>query len=169
IPHAVLSWGLLLLTLFIMSWAGRHFYTRAWNAFRHHSAAMNTLVAVATSAALVYSAMATIAPGFFLANGVMPDVYYEAVAVIIALILTGNAFEARAKRQTSVALRALADMQPKTARVLRGDDETDIPVEQVQRGDMILVRPGERIPVDGEIVSGSSAVDESMLTGESMP
>lgn len=169
IPHAVLSWGLLLLTLFIMSWAGRHFYTRAWNAFRHHSADMNTLVAVGTSAAFVYSAMATIAPGFFLANGVMPDVYYEAVVIIIALILTGNAFEARAKRQTSVALRALADLQPKTARVLRGDDETDIPVEQVQRGDMILVRPGERIPVDGEIVSGSSAVDESMLTGESMP
>jgi Cu+-exporting ATPase len=169
IPHAVLSWGLLLLTLFIMSWAGRHFYTRAWNAFRHHSADMNTLVAVGTGAAFAYSAMATIAPGFFLANGVMPDVYYEAVVIIIALILTGNAFEARAKRQTSVALRALADLQPKTARVLRGEAELDIPVEQVQRGDVILVRPGERIPVDGEIVSGSSAVDESMLTGESMP
>lgn len=120
IPSAVLSWGLLGLTLGIMMWAGRHFYTRAWAAVRHHAADMNTLVAVGTGAAFLYSVIATVAPGFFLANGVAPDVYYEAVVIIIALILAGSAFEARAKRQTSTALRALARLQPKSARVARG-------------------------------------------------
>ena len=169
IPRAALAWGLLVATLGVMAWAGRHFYTRAWAAFRHHSADMNTLVAVGTGAAFVYSLAATVAPGFFLSRGVQPDVYYEAVVFIIALILAGNAMEARAKRQTSATLRALAELQPKTARVLRGDAEIDVPVEDVRHGDAVVVRPGERIPVDGEVVSGSSAVDESMLTGESMP
>lgn len=173
IPTGVLSWGLLILTLGIMSWAGRHFYTRAWAAFRHHSADMNTLVAVGTGAAFLYSLVATIAPGLFLANDISPDVYYEAVIIIIALILTGNAFEARAKHETSTALRTLAGLQPKTARVLRGTGESaieaDIAIDDVQVGDSVLVRPGERVPVDGEIVSGESAVDESMLTGESLP
>src|SRR5690606_14625809 len=123
IPSALISWGLLVLTLGVMAWAGRHFYTRAWAAFRHHSADMNTLVAVGTGAAFVYSVIATVAPGFFLANGVPPDVYYEAVVIIIALILAGNAFEARAKRETSSALRSLASLQPKTARVVRGGQE----------------------------------------------
>jgi Cu+-exporting ATPase len=169
IPAPVLSWGLLLVTFGVMAWAGRHFYTRAWAAFRHHSADMNTLVAVGTGAAFVYSVVATVAPGFFVRNGVTPDVYYEAVIIIIALILTGNAFEARAKRETSTALRALANLQPKTARVLRGEVEQDVPVDSVRADDMILVRPGERVPVDGELTSGESAVDESMLTGESLP
>ena len=169
IPTAVLSYSLLALTLGTMGWAGRHFYTRAWTSFRHHSADMNTLIAVGTGAAFLYSVIATVAPGFFVAHGVAPDVYYEAVVIIIALILTGNAFEARAKRQTATALRALAKLQPKTARVVRDDREIDIPIDQVRRGDIVVVRPGERIPVDGEIVSGQSAVDESMLTGESLP
>ncbi len=169
IPSAVLSWGLLLLTLGVMGWAGRHFYTRAWAAFRHHAADMNTLVAIGTGAAFLYSAVATIAPGFFVANGVAPDVYYEAVIIIIALILTGNAFEARAKRQTSAALRALARLQPPTARVVRDGAELDLPIEQVRHGDVVIVRPGERVPVDGAVVDGESAVDESMLTGESLP
>jgi Cu+-exporting ATPase len=169
IPAPALSWGLLLLTLGLMAWAGRHFYTRAWAAFRHHSADMNTLVAVGTGAAFVYSVIATVAPGFFVRNGVTPDVYYEAVIIIIALILTGNAFEARAKRETSTALRALANLQPKTARVLRDDVEQDVAVDQVRPADIVLVRPGERVPVDGDIVSGQSAIDESMLTGESLP
>ncbi|HLM68940.1 MAG TPA: heavy metal translocating P-type ATPase, partial [Longimicrobium sp.] len=169
VPGAVLSYGLLAMTAGVMVWAGRHFYTRAWTAFRHHSADMNTLVAVGTGAAFLYSVLATVAPGFFLRRGVNPDVYYEAVVFIIALILMGNALEARAKRQTSSALRSLVQLQPKTARVLRGGAEVDLPVEQVVHGDEILVRPGERIPVDGEVVSGSSAVDESMLTGESAP
>jgi Cu+-exporting ATPase len=169
VPPAVLSYGLLALTVGIMAWAGRHFYTRAWTAFRHRSADMNTLIAIGTGAAFAYSVAATVAPGFFLARGIQPDVYYEAVVFIIALILTGNAMEARAKRQTSAALRALASLQPKTARVLRGADEVDVQVEEVRHGDTVVVRPGERIPVDGSVVSGGSAVDESMLTGESLP
>jgi Cu+-exporting ATPase len=170
ISPRTIGWTLLVMTLAVMGWAGRHFYTRAWAAFRHHAANMDTLVAVGTAAAFVYSVVATVAPGFFLAHGVMPDVYYEAVIIIIALILTGNAFEARAKRQTSSALRALAQLQPRTARVVRdGGEQVDVPIEQVRAGDVVVVRPGERLPVDGEIVSGSSAVDESMLTGESLP
>ena len=160
-------------TVGVMLWAGRHFYTRAWAAFRHHSADMNTLIAVGTGAAFLYSVVATIAPGFFISRGLRPDVYYEAVVIIIALILTGNAFEARAKRQTSSALRALANLQPKTARVVRstgsGEQETDVLIAEVAAGDVVLVRPGERLAVDGEVVSGESAVDESMLTGESLP
>jgi len=174
IPASVISWTLLGLTLGVMGWAGRHFYTRAWAAFRHRAADMNTLVAVGTGAAFLYSAVATIAPGIFRAAGLSPDVYYEAVVLIIALILTGNAFEARAKRQTSAALRSLASLQPKTARVVRptpeGDTaDVDVPVETVRAGDVVLVRPGERVPVDGEVLTGESAVDESMLTGESLP
>lgn len=169
IPQPVIPWALLVATLVVMTWAGREFYQRAWSSFRHHSADMNTLIAVGTSAAFAYSTIATVAPSVFTANGLAPDIYYEAVAVIIALVLTGNAFEARAKRQTSVALRALAALQPSVARVTRDGVEVDVPLEQVRSGDVIVVRPGERLPVDGQIISGKSAIDESMLTGESMP
>jgi Cu+-exporting ATPase len=155
--------------LAVMVWAGRHFYVRAWKSFRHHSADMNTLIAVGTGAAFLYSVLATVAPGFFLRRGLQPDVYYEAVVMIIALILAGNALEARAKSRTSAALRGLIALRPKTARVLRANSEIDIPIEEVRSGDTVVVRPGERVPVDGEVVSGASAVDESMLTGESMP
>jgi P-type Cu+ transporter len=169
IPPQALSWGLLVLTTAVMAWAGRHFYVRAWAAFRHHSADMNTLVAVGTGAAYLLSVVATLAPGFFVARGVPPDVYYEAVVLIIALVLVGNALEARAKRETSAALRKLVSLQPPTARVVRGADEVDVAVELVQPGDVVVVRPGERVSVDGEVVSGTSAVDESMLTGEPLP
>ncbi len=169
VPAPALAWGLLLLTLGVMAWAGRHFYVRAWRAFRHRSADMNTLIAVGTGAAFLYSLIATVAPGWFTAHGVQPDVYYEAVVIIIALILVGNTFEARAKRNTSAALRALADLQPKVARVAREGAEVDVPVDAVRAGDVVVVRPGERVPTDGEVVSGASAVDESMLTGESLP
>jgi Cu+-exporting ATPase len=168
----ILSWTLLVLTAGVMGWAGRHFYSRAWISFRHHAADMNTLIAVGTGAAFLYSVVATMAPGFFVRHGLPPDVYYEAVVLIIALILTGNALEARAKNRTATALRSLISLQPKTARVLRGDQEMqeiDIPVEQVRHEDVVIVRPGERVPVDGEVLSGASAVDESMLTGESIP
>src|SRR5688572_24641516 len=169
----VIAYSLLALTTFIMVWAGRHFYVGAWKAFRHHSANMDTLIAVGTGAAFLYSIIATVAPGFFTARGVMPDIYYEAVIFIIALVLLGNALEARAKRQTSAALRRLASLQPKTARVLRdtpdGPGEIDVPVDDVRAGDTVVVRPGERVPVDGDVVAGTSAVDESMLTGESIP
>ncbi len=165
----VLSYALLALTLLVMGWAGRHFYVRAWSAFRHHSADMNTLIAVGTGAAFLYSVLATVVPEFFLSRGVLPDLYYEAVIMIIALILTGNALEARAKRQTSAALRRLMELQPNTARVVRAGAEVDIPVNEVQGDEIVVVRPGERIPVDGAIISGTSAVDESMVTGESLP
>jgi len=169
IPPRVISYLLLVATVAVMLWAGRHFYTRAWASFRHHSADMNTLIAVGTGAAFIYSLIATVAPGFFISRGVAPDVYYEAVIIIIALILTGNAFEARAKKRTSAALRALVNLRPKTARVVRGEQELDVPVEQVASGETVVVSPGEAIPTDGEIVAGGSAVDESMLTGESLP
>jgi Cu+-exporting ATPase len=169
VPVGVTTGVLLVATLGVMLWAGRHFYTRAWAAFRHHSADMNTLVAVGTGAAFLYSLAATAAPGFFTSRGVPADVYYEAVIIIIALILTGNMFEARAKRQTSSALRALVDLQPKTARVIRFGEEIDAPVDTVEAGETVVVRPGERVPVDGQVTQGESAVDESMLTGESLP
>lgn len=165
----VLTWVLLVMTVGVMAWAGRHFYTRAWAAFRHRAADMNTLVAVGTGSAFLFSLFATVFPGFFLSRGVKPDVYYEAVLFIIGLILLGNMFEARAKRETSQALRRLADLQPKVARVRRGNDFVEVPVETVAAGDEVVVRPGERLPVDGEIVDGGSAVDESMITGESIP
>jgi Cu+-exporting ATPase len=126
-------------------------------------------VAVGTGAAFLYSVVATVAPGVFLSRGLSPDVYYEPVLFIIALVLAGNMFEARAKRQTFAALRALADLQPKTARVLRSGAEVEVPMAEVVEGDIVLVRPGERVPVDGQVVSGASAIDESMLSGESLP
>lgn len=169
VNQQALSYSLLFLTAFVMGWAGRHFYTRAWASFRHHAADMNTLIAIGTGAAFLYSAVATVAPSFFVSRGVSPDVYYEAVIIIVALVLLGNMMEARAKGQTSSALRALIGLQPKTARIARDGTEVDVPLSEVRRGDLVVVRPGERIPVDGEVESGSSAVDESMLTGEPIP
>jgi len=165
----VVPWILLAQTSIVVGWSGRHFYSRAWRAFRHHTAEMNTLIAVGTGAAFVYSVVATVAPGFFLTHGVHPELYYEAVAAIIGLILLGNTFEARAKKQTTAALRGLASLQPKTVRVLRDLREEEMPIERLEAGDVFVVRPGERIAADGTVISGSTAVDESMLTGESMP
>ena len=164
-----LSWLLLVLTLVTMGWAGRQFYVRAWVGLRHLTADMNTLIAVGTGAAFVYSLIATLSPAVFTSRGVASDVYYEAVIVIIAFVLTGRAFEARAKRRTASALRALAVLQPKTARVVRGEVEEDMPISGVREGDVVVVRPGERLAVDGLVMDGTSAVDEAMLTGESMP
>lgn len=169
ISMRAMSFVMLVVSLGVMLWAGRHFFTRAWLAFRHHAADMNTLIALGTGAAFLFSVIATVAPGFFTAHGVTPGVYYEAIIIIIALILTGNAFEARAKRETTAALRSLAKLQPTTARVQRAEGEVEIPLGEVRSGDVIIVRPGERLPVDGEVVSGRSDVDESMLTGESRP
>jgi len=164
-----LSVALLAATVFVMAWAGRHFYVRAWRGLRHRTADMNTLIAIGTGAAFIYSVAATLAPSLFVAEGARPDVYYEAIIIIIALVLLGNAMEARAKRNTTRALRQLATLQPSSARVRRNAHEIDVPIGEVRSGDLVIVRPGERIPVDGVIVGGSSAVDESMLTGESLP
>src|SRR5579883_340190 len=162
----LLRYALLAVTLLVMGWAGGHIYARAWASFSRHAADMNTLIAVGTGAAFLFSLAATVSPSFFTSRSVPPDVYYEAVVIIIALVLLGNMMEARAKGRTGSALRALVGLQPKTARVIRGEAETDVPLAEVRRGDTVVLRPGERVPVDGEVVSGTSAVDESMLTGE---
>jgi P-type Cu+ transporter len=167
-PHTLL-FALLAATTFVMAWAGRHFYVRAWKGLRHRTADMNTLIAIGTGAAFAYSIVATVAPDSLAANGARLDVYYEAVIIIVALVLLGNAMEARAKHNTTRALRQLAKLQPATARVRRGGEDRDLPIGEVRSGDLIIVRPGERIPVDGVITAGSGAVDESMLTGESIP
>ncbi len=160
---------LLGLTLPVVGWAGRHFYRRAWVAFRHHSADMNTLIAVGTGAAFLFSLTVTLAEDWFLAHGVAPQVYYEAVVWIIALILLGNLLEARAKARTWEALRRLIALRPATARVVRRGREDEVPLEQLRVGDEVIVRPGETIATDGVVVDGTSHVDESMLTGEPVP
>ena len=185
-----INWVQFAFTTPVVFYCGWQFYRGAWAAFRHRAADMNTLIAVGTGTAYLYSLAATIAPGFFAAGGVaaaamggmeagaagaraMVPVYYEATAVILALILLGRMLESRAKRQTSAAIRGLMRLQARTARVVRDVEgaarELDIPVEEVVPGDTVIVRPGEKIPVDGVVTDGASTVDESMLTGESLP
>ena len=153
----------------IQVWAGRTFYTAAWAAAKHGATNMNTLVALGTSAAYGYSAFVTLWPDLSARWGFPFDLYYESAVIIIALILMGRWLEARAKKQTGAAIRALMGLQAKTARVVRDGVEVDVPVEALQVGDLIRIRPGEKVPVDGVITEGSSALDESMLTGESLP
>ncbi len=163
-----LLWGATaLLTLPVMFWSGSDFFTGAWAAFKHRSANMNTLIALGTGAAWLYSTFAILFPSVFPEGTSEP--FYDVVAVVIALVVLGQALELRAKGQSSSAIKKLLGLQAKTARVIRDGKEMDIPVEEVLVGDVIQVRPGEKIPVDGVIVEGSSAVDESMLTGESLP
>ncbi len=153
----------------VQFWIGRQFYKGAWGAFRHRNADMNTLIAVGTSAAYFYSVAATVFPSLFSTAGIDPKVYFDTSTIIIVLILFGRLLEARAKGQTSEAIRKLAGLKPKTARVIREGREQDIPVEEVVVGDLVMVRPGEKIPVDGAVRDGKSSVDESMITGESLP
>ena len=160
---------LLLLTTPIQFWVGWQFYQGAWASARHGMSDMNTLIAVGTSAAYGYSLMAVLAPGLFGAIGQAPQVYFETAAMIITLILLGRFLEARAKGRAADAIQRLLELQPNTARVVRDGREMEIPVTHVRVGDTIAVRPGEKISVDGRIISGVSAVDEAMLTGESMP
>ncbi len=153
----------------VQFWIGWQFYKGAWGAFRHRNANMDTLIAVGTSAAYLYSVAATLFPSFFESGGIKPEVYFDTSAMIIVLILLGRLLEAKAKGQTSDAIKKLVGLQPKTARVQRDGKEMDIPIEEVLVGEKILVRPGEKIPVDGVVLEGKSAVDESMITGESLP
>ncbi len=162
-------WALLALTVPIVFWAGRHFYVRAWAAARHGGADMNTLVAVGTGAAFLFSLAMTVGAPWFVAHGVEPHVYYEAVIWIIALILLGNYLEARAKGRTSAAIRRLVALRPDTAHVVRGGEVRELPLAEVRTGDELLIRPGETIPVDGEVLEGTTTVDEAMLTGEPTP
>ena len=153
----------------IQFWVGMQFYRGAWLALKHKSSDMNTLIAVGTSAAFIYSVMVTFFPAIFSAEGLVAEVYFDTAGVIIVLILLGRLLEARAKGQTSEAIKKLIGLQAKTARVIREGKEQEIPVEDVIIGDIVMVRPGEKIPVDGVMVEGSSSVDESMVTGESIP
>ncbi len=159
----------LLLVTPVQFWIGRMFYTGAVSAARHGTTNMNTLIAVGTSAAYIYSLVATFFPSLFEIQGYKAHVYYDTAGAIIILIVLGRLLEARAKSHTSEAIKKLMGMQAKTARVVRDGVEVDIPVEEVVPGDLVIVRPGEKIPVDGTLVEGYSSVDEALVTGESMP
>ncbi|MGQ9545750.1 MAG: heavy metal translocating P-type ATPase [Dehalococcoidia bacterium] len=153
----------------VQFWAGRQFYRGAWGALKHKTSDMNTLIAIGTSAAYFYSLTAVIFPRLFAAGAPTAHLYFDTSAMIIALVLLGRFLEAKARRRTSEAIKRLINMQAKTALVIREGEQREIPVEDVQVGDLILVRPGERVPVDGIVRQGYSSVDESMITGESIP
>lgn len=169
IPEEILFFGLFILTTPVQFLCGWQFIKFAYTAASHRSADMNTLIAVGTLSAYFYSVIATFYPSFFVHGGLKADVYYDTTAVIITLILLGRLIETKAKRRASDAIKRLMDLKPKTARVIRNGLEKDVPVDEIRKGESILVRPGERIAVDGIIKEGSSTVDESMLTGESIP
>jgi len=170
IPHFTgMGYVLWALATPVQFWAGWRFYQGAWGALKHLRADMNTLIAVGTSAAYFYSVVAVIAPSLLTVNGTEPNLYFDTSAMIIAFILLGRFLEARAKGQTSAAIKNLIGLQPKTALIIRKGKEQEISIEDVQVGDVILVRPGERVPVDGVITKGNPSLDESMVTGESLP
>src|SRR3954451_6688965 len=160
---------ILVVATVVQFWAGRDVYRAAWTAARHRSTNMNTLVALGTGVAYAYSAFVSLWPAAAERWGLPLHVYFETSLVILALVLAGRWMEARAKKQTAAAITALVGLAPKTARVLRDGAEIDVPVEQVVVGDLVRVRPGEKVPVDGVVTDGATAVDESMLTGESLP
>jgi P-type Cu+ transporter len=173
LPHGWLPWIELLLSTPVVVWAGWPFLQRGWASIVNRSMNMFTLIAMGTCVAYLYSLIATVFPGSFPPSfremdGV-PAVYFEAAAAITTLVLLGQVLELRARSQTGAAIRALLDLTPKSARILRGEKEEDIPLDQVKRGDRLRVRPGEKIPVDGVVLTGTGAVNESMITGESLP
>lgn len=159
----------LILTTPVLFWCGASFFIHAWKALKRHTATMDTLVAIGTGSAYLYSLFPTFFPQWFIAQGLAPDVYFEAACVIIALLLLGRLLEHRAKGRTSEAIRKLIGLQARTARVIRQGQEMDVPIAEVTVGDLVIVRPGEKIPVDGEIIEGRSTIEESMVTGESVP
>ena len=162
-------WLQLVLTSPVQFWCGKSFYVGAWKSLKRRVATMDTLIALGTSAAYFYSVFVTVFPGFFTAQGLTPSVYYEVAASVVALILLGKTLENRAKGETSEAIRKLMGLQAKTARIVRNGEELEVPIAQVEIGDIVQVRPGEQIPVDGDVIEGSSTVDEAMVTGESLP
>ena len=167
IPHSLMNSILFILTTFVQFKCGSRFYVGAWAALKHLGADMNVLVAVGTSTAYFYSTFVTFFPTIF--PGAESEVYYDTAAVIITLILLGRYLEQRAKGRTSEAIKKLMGLQAKSAKVIRNGEEIEVPIETLIAGDIVAVRPGEKIPVDGEIIEGNGAIDESMLTGESMP
>ncbi len=166
---ATMRWLFALLTLPVVLWSGRQFYRGAWSGFRHRTADMNTLIAVGTGAALLYSLAVTVVPGLFTGAGLTVNVYYEVVSAVIALVLLGRLLEARARGATSAAIRRLAALTPAVAHVVQGAATEDVAVAALVEQQLVVVKPGERVPADGVITEGSSAVDESMLTGEPLP
>ncbi len=171
IPIPLLSswYVLFILATPVQFWSGMRFHKAAFWALRHRTTNMNTLISVGTTSAYIYSFTATFMPQLFFKGGITPHVYFDTSATIITLILLGRLLEAKAKGKTSEAIKKLIKLQPKTAMVIRDDIEKEILIDEVAIGDIIIIRPGERAPVDGEVVNGYSTVDESMLTGESMP
>ena len=153
----------------VQFWAGASIYQAAWAAAKHRTTHMNTLVALGTGVSYAYSAFVTLWPGLAQKWGLPLHVYFETSLVVIALVLLGRWMEQRARRRTASAIKALVGLAPKTARVLRDGTEVDVLLEDVRAGDLVRVRPGEKLPVDGVVTDGSSTVDESMLTGESLP
>lgn len=162
-------WVLFILTTPVQFWVGWQFYSGLKLFVKYRTADMNTLIAIGTLAAYFYSASVATFPGFFAKGGITPKIYFDTSAIIIVLILLGKYFEILMKGRASEAIKKLVGLQPKTAKVLKGGKETEIPISDVQVGDLIVVRPGEKIPVDGKITEGDSEIDESMVTGESMP
>jgi P-type Cu+ transporter len=162
-------WSLLgLVSLPVLVWSGSQFFTGMWDGLKHRSANMHTLIAIGISAAYLYSVVAVAAPGLF-PRMELAEVFWDVTTVVIALVVLGLALEIKAKGRTSEAIKKLIGLQAKTARVLRDGKELDLPVEEVVVGDTVIIRPGDKIPVDGQVLEGSSAVDESMITGESIP
>ncbi|MGL4375402.1 MAG: copper-translocating P-type ATPase, partial [Microcoleaceae cyanobacterium] len=159
----------LIFTTPVIFWCGKSFFIGAWKATKNRFTDMNTLIALGTGSAYLYSLWVTFFPKTFTQQGLKPDVYYESASVIITLILLGKLLEHRAKGKTSDAIRKLMGLQAKTARIIQDNNEIEINIEDVKVGDIVLVRPGEKIPVDGEVIEGNSLVDESMVTGESIP
>ena len=165
----ILRLAMLVMTLPVVLWCGKQFYTAAWSGLKHRSADMNTLIAVGTGAGFLFSVVATVVPAVFSNVGLSADVYYESVCAIIALILLGRLLEATARGRTSLAIRRLIELRPKTATVQRQGHDMEIPIERVEVGDRVIVKPGETIPVDGVVMAGESTVSEAMLTGEPEP
>ena len=167
-PHT-LDYAMLVVTLAGMIWGGGMIYRQAWTAARHGGTNMNTLVALGTGAAFAYSLAATLVPGLFVRFGLAADVYYDAVLLILGFLLLGRWLDARAKRRTLDALRAFAQLQPQSARIRRDGQEVEVALAKVVAGDHVILRPGERVPVDGIVLAGETSIDESLITGESIP
>src|SRR5688500_8194821 len=168
LPMETSNYIMLALATPIQFWIGWRFYKGMWDGIKAKASNMDTLIALGTSAAYLYSAAVTVAPGYF----PFASVYFETAAIIITLILVGRLLETRTKEKASSAVRKLMDLQPRMAKVIREgnrEEEEEIPVEQVQEGDLLVIRPGERVPVDAIVIDGASSIDESAITGESLP
>ncbi|HHG84206.1 MAG TPA: metal-transporting ATPase, partial [Bacteroidetes bacterium] len=163
------NWIMMFLSLPVIGWSGSEFFVNAWKRAKHFSSSMDTLVALSTGVAFTFSVFNTVWPSFFRERGLMPHVYFESAVIIITLILLGRFLEARAKGQAATAIRELMALQPREVTVVRNGEEMLLPTEEVRPGDLVLLRPGEKVAVDGKVKRGETHIDESMITGESIP